>query len=96
MCESGQADSNISIHALREEGDFVDVASDAAGVISIHALREEGDPHGGQLPRDRFDISIHALREEGDLLRPSDRSRRRYFYPRPPRGGRPGGKAVEP
>ena len=37
------------------------------------------------------DISIHALREEGD---PGQRSRclykcRIYFYPRPPRGGRP-------
>ena len=41
------------------------------------------------------DISIHALREEGDSLllrclcvRPAD------FYPRPPRGGRPGGAAA--
>ena len=39
-------------------------------------------------------ISIHALREEGD-----NRSRRTfpphsYFYPRPPRGGRPGHTAI--
>ena len=36
------------------------------------------------------DISIHALREEGD--RPVDANGREacYFYPRPPRGGRPG------
>ena len=35
--------SNISIHALREEGD--DICSDWQRVngISIHALREEGD-----------------------------------------------------
>ena len=34
-------------------------------------------------------ISIHALREEGDsFVRPLCR-RARYFYPRPPRGGRP-------
>ena len=34
-------------------------------------------------------ISIHALREEGDFSRCQELRRRRYFYPRPPRGGRP-------
>ena len=34
-------------------------------------------------------ISIHALREEGDGSRSSWRGGARYFYPRPPRGGRP-------
>ena len=35
-------------------------------------------------------ISTHALREEGDPPRPSEApADRRYFYPRPPRGGRP-------
>ena len=35
----------ISIHALREEGDPVDVlAGQLPAGISIHALREEGDP----------------------------------------------------
>ena len=33
----------ISIHALREEGDFVGVATEGSIPISIHALREEGD-----------------------------------------------------
>ena len=34
----------ISIHALREEGDDLDVAHhDTLQTISIHALREEGD-----------------------------------------------------
>ena len=33
----------ISIHALREEGDAVALAAAAKLVISIHALREEGD-----------------------------------------------------
>ena len=34
----------ISIHALREEGDqMLDVATAIAAAISIHALREEGD-----------------------------------------------------
>ena len=34
---------NISIHALREEGDFADDLILLAIKISIHALREEGD-----------------------------------------------------
>ena len=34
-------------------------------------------------------ISIHALREEGDCLRQPDLHVVHYFYPRPPRGGRP-------
>ena len=34
-------------------------------------------------------ISIHALREEGDTSRSSRRRWWSYFYPRPPRGGRP-------
>ena len=33
----------ISIHALREEGDEVPEWLQAVGRISIHALREEGD-----------------------------------------------------
>ena len=36
---------NISIHALREEGDAVSSDDGVVAVgISIHALREEGDP----------------------------------------------------
>ena len=34
----------ISIHALREEGDPIDFYVLVACEISIHALREEGDP----------------------------------------------------
>ena len=34
-------------------------------------------------------ISIHALREEGDRRRQTRRGLVSYFYPRPPRGGRP-------
>ena len=35
---------NISIHALREEGDLSSVPLSLRQKISIHALREEGDP----------------------------------------------------
>ena len=34
---------NISIHALREEGDLLRLSFADCGTISIHALREEGD-----------------------------------------------------
>ena len=59
--------------------------------ISTHALREEGDlpPSGGQARRPS--ISTHALREEGDALGEHAAWQCSNFYPRPPRGGRPGG-----
>ena len=57
---------NISIHALREEGDRFPVPQpDSRTQISIHALREEGDWYILLRPA-FFLISIHALREEGD------------------------------
>ena len=58
--------ADISIRALREEGDRKGSGTAFAdGAISIHALREEGDP--GAAPADgRQNISIHALLEEGD------------------------------
>ena len=56
--------------------------------ISIHALREEGD-RIRQLLHFRSAISIHALREEGDTKTAEKAEAKEYFYPRPPRGGRP-------
>ena len=35
-------------------------------------------------------ISIHALREEGDISFVKRFTHKKYFYPRPPRGGRHG------
>ena len=67
MYDAGQiAAYRISIHALREEGDFalVNVAVKQLQ-ISIHALREEGDQHSLATVI-HIRISIHALREEGD------------------------------
>ena len=57
--------------------------------ISIHALREEGDTCS-RPGRWSTEISIHALREEGDRGNGRCNYHRLYFYPRPPRGGRPG------
>ena len=56
----------ISIHALREEGDLEEQRDAQANyIISIHALREEGDMRAFGAAYCRH-ISIHALREEGD------------------------------
>ena len=64
--------TNISIHALREEGDCPVRVGDLRDIeISIHALREEGDYRLPAIPHRQL-ISIHALREEGD-------GRLRYF-----------------
>ena len=77
----------ISIHALREEGDRFGHHACCCASISIHALREEGDRLWITVTW-TFIISIHALREEGD--RKIQRKNRGiyHFYPRPPRGGR--------
>ena len=56
--------------------------------ISIHALREEGDGYFA-IVNLQYSISIHALREEGDLWQRTPPRCGTYFYPRPPRGGRP-------
>ena len=78
----------ISIHALREEGDFVKSGYDLKVIeISIHALREEGDLLYSTLSI-VSPISIHALREEGDRFTRRWTSISTNFYPRPPRGGR--------
>ena len=80
----------ISIHALREEGDVLMwVVMDNGKKISIHALREEGDHCCPRCCLHTLGISIHALREEGDFLLVNTKIHFFYFYPRPPRGGRP-------
>ena len=45
MVQGTGGHEDISIHALREEGDqYNNVLVESAENISIHALREEGDP----------------------------------------------------
>ena len=79
---------DISIHALREEGDVTSPDSRLQIPISIHALREEGD----------VAVCIQRGNAARFLSTPSARratqTRRAvlhvvmHFYPRPPRGGR--------
>ena len=59
---------DISIHALRVEGDPAIAKGRCSRSISIHALRVEGDqafPPSWSTPSG---ISIHALRVEGDYV----------------------------
>ena len=78
----------ISIHALREEGDSVAALPmpRLAIFLSTPSARRATD-HPGLLSRG-VDISIHALREEGDYQALEPREKVGNFYPRPPRGGR--------
>ena len=83
----------ISIHALREEGD----ASYHASFLRksyFYPRPPRGGRQGYRGPEttDEY-ISIHALREEGDQLKKAKITiYSSYFYPRPPRGGRPRGR----
>ena len=56
----------ISIHALRAEGDAVHAGKSIPWSISIHALRAEGDRRVRFQSGGHCRISIHALRAEGD------------------------------
>ncbi len=79
----------ISIHALREEGDcrFITCSTSAKLFLSTPSARRA--TLGDRCQHLMLGISIHALREEGDAGSSPVRPRQNYFYPRPPRGGRP-------
>ena len=124
----------ISIHALREEGDFLRGQSSCARANFYPRPPRGGRPNGlvafangyiflstpsakratrclschlfnftflstpsarratSSAPGSSSStmISIHALREEGDAGTTISAAKGTYFYPRPPRGGRPG------
>ena len=82
--------SVISIHALREEGDIPPcVTSVPHQKISIHALREEGDmwENRAEKGEQKF-LSTPSARRATRHGKPPGQIPK-YFYPRPPRGGRP-------
>ena len=89
------ADRPISIHALREEGDCK--SSEASSSLSIFLSTpsaRRATPANMTLIRANM-ISIHALREEGDRGMRRGLPDLRNFYPRPPRGGRLVGVALD-
>ena len=61
--------TEISIHALRVEGDKLAAFLNKMLEISIHALRVEGDSCVRASLLMFIVISIHALRVEGDYIR---------------------------
>ena len=78
----------ISIHALREEGDQKGHTERRRQAISIHALREEGD-----IPESYTELDGSVFLSTPSARRATYASRRHRqhranFYPRPPRGGR--------
>ena len=83
----------ISIHAIREEGD-----SSPKPSLWKPSNFYPRPPRGGRLAvvrrsKRRSNISIHALHEEGDSATRRPGPSTGYFYPRPPRGGRQSGRA---
>ena len=81
----------ISIHALREEGDLttINYPKIIRKFLSTPSARR-ATFLACFLVLIFVIISIHALREEGDLHAPDGQHPLcPYFYPRPPRGGRP-------
>ena len=77
----------ISIHALREEGDQDCRQLHQRQCISIHALREEGDP-AAPVPGTRRGNFYPRPPRGGRPVQIPEYLGGTHFYPRPPRGGR--------
>ena len=84
-----QDSRRISIHALREEGDYCTACLKVVRKKFLSTPSARRATHYPQLPPHHRKISIHALREEGDRRRKCKTHIPVDFYPRPPRGGRP-------
>ena len=80
--------SEISIHALREEGDYHNRADDCRAGQFLSTPSARRATSSALHFAGRRAISIHALREEGDGTHSVNDSKSADFYPRPPRGGR--------
>ena len=77
-------DQQISIHALREEGDGPPVKPRNLLTSFLSTPSARRATHPDTSGADREDISIHALREEGDFGNGAKMLVKTYFYPRPP------------
>ena len=96
MLNSTTDEADISIHALREEGDL---RSRPLGTVAQDFYPRP--PRGG-----RPDCQRNKTRRHQFLSTPSARratltrtlctSALKYFYPRPPRGGRQLGRPIQP
>ena len=89
-CSGGSKESQFlsTPSARRATEPSTPQSASSDGFLSTPSARRATDGRADQSPLQS--ISIHALREEGDAsaaFSPSPSSS--YFYPRPPRGGRP-------
>ena len=82
-------DFEISIHALREEGDVGCPHIGLKSIISIHALREEGDVLAQGFGSTLDDFYPRPPRGGRPCSVSPCCIATGNFYPRPPRGGRP-------
>ena len=89
LCGQQEQPEQISIHALREEGDGKPRPWRKHHIISIHALREEGDAPSGRNTPDIPNFYPRPPRGGRPLRFAVTAKRQKDFYPRPPRGGRP-------
>ena len=80
----------ISIHALREEGDPITKPCSSKLLVFLSTPSARRATYFDFRCFCFFSISIHALREEGDTRHSGHSTGNTNFYPRPPRGGRPG------
>ena len=64
-----------------------EIITEAWEFLSTPSARRATEWCGAEIST--MEISIHALREEGDVLDLLGQGIFQYFYPRPPRGGRP-------
>ena len=78
----------ISIHALREEGDLIQLFQDQHHHVFLSTPSARRATPQYSVRRVEVVISIHALREEGDSSSMRSSPMTGNFYPRPPRGGR--------
>ena len=78
----------ISIHALREEGDRSGDKSVKSLSVFLSTPSARRATSFQLCTWNLSAISIHALREEGDRVQGALSQAPGYFYPRPPRGGR--------
>ena len=60
---------NISIHALREEGDLMMLCSSVSAILFLSTPSARRATHPAPAEKLPAFISIHALREEGDFWR---------------------------
>ena len=91
----GNRRDQISIHALREEGDPSAKQSNSKAKAFLSTPSARRATSGSRRHFRCGPISIHALREEGDMRAVDGIKNLVDFYPRPPRGGRHTTKANE-